>query len=775
MLKNIVLVVLLLCAADVSAGVNVTTVDLAGDAGIPVNAAGPLLVQIDDGRNRLIAANTLTSSISIIDCATHAVRNIPLGGRAFQHLKAEAMTYDRRTGDIYLIGARCIFVVSPESGEATTIDTEYQYESIAVDPGTGNAFVAGRESAVLGVIESGSKKVREIPWLEHAEPLINLNQTPPPPIRKVVADGDLKQIMAVDGFTPTLYRFDAGEGALIASRPLPLTAGGRYHLAGYNEEQHLLYLVVETDKRRVIEAARIDCLGEDDIVVPLPEFTEGVGIIYNPAREEVYIPYDNFPSVHVVSFGDGGSLDEIAIPAYGNDASAVDRANDLLYVASWAFGEIDIISLESRTLLRRITGLGIIPHMFTIAFNPNNNLLYFPKGATAVNGTFGSAITAFDPEKETTEKIYLGWAPVDLIEIERRGSFLVIGAENRFAEVHPDGRYETHVLPYDYPVEAIRSPAGNVYLSYGPHQSYWPTVYIWDAKNGILTIDAESFEFYDRRIPRQAQRMVVDGDGALYFTQNNWGKEEQFIGTLPDEVRVYEPGKRLRLGSTVERETTQRILRYDPDEHRLYLVKIGERDDDPSMLQIIDPAEKAVVDTVLLGVTATDLVFDDKRIYVANFDSRSVSIIDKNDLGVSELQTGEQPLRLCRCSERIYVACHGDNTLREVLGKRTVHDIPEDGRPDNLYTWNGAVVVVSHEPDELNIHRFDPEEESFELLHEVEYPYGDTRYDSGNSSFYVRGQYGDALFDITQAAVDGAGRLWITDFLAGRVYILEEL
>ena len=57
----------------------------------------------------------------------------------------------------------------------------------------------------------------------------------------------------------------------------------------------------------------------EDIVIPLPEFTEGVGIIYNPDRDEVYIPYDNFPSVHVADFKNEPSLAEIKLPAYGNE------------------------------------------------------------------------------------------------------------------------------------------------------------------------------------------------------------------------------------------------------------------------------------------------------------------------------------------------------------------------------------------------------------------------------------------------------------------------
>ena len=83
-----------------AAGAGVTTVDFLEVAGVDVNAAGPVLVKLDQARNRLVVANTLTSSLSLIDCGTQSVTNIPLGSRAFQHLKAEAMTINSRTGGV---------------------------------------------------------------------------------------------------------------------------------------------------------------------------------------------------------------------------------------------------------------------------------------------------------------------------------------------------------------------------------------------------------------------------------------------------------------------------------------------------------------------------------------------------------------------------------------------------------------------------------------------------------------------------------------------------
>jgi YVTN family beta-propeller protein len=753
--------------------VTVTTIDFLKEAGLAVNGAGPVLLRMDAFRDRLIAANTLSSSVSFIDCRNHSVTNVPVEGRALQHLKAEAMTLRKKTGEAYLIGSGCFSIVSGDGAPSKTVRTVPQFESIAVDEETGNAFLAGRDSKELGFYSARSGKLAMTPWLETREDLINLNATPPPPIRKVIAAPELGWIVAVDGYTSTMFIFEGRTGKLLNSRALKLTSGGRWHLAGYDDATHRLYLVIETSARRVIEAAKIDVVTGGAEIVPLPQFTEGVGIVYNPARDEVYIPYDNHPSVHVVDFGKGGAVTEIKIPAYGNDASALDVKNGRLYIGSWAHGEVDVVDVAARRLVKRITDLGIIPHMFAMAHNPNNGLVYYPKGASAVNGTFGAAVTALDPSTGATKKIYTGWALVDLLEVSERNSFFVFNNEDEFAEVRMDGTVERRRLPYDFPVTSIATPDGNVYLSYGPHQSYWPVVYIWGAKNGILGIGARDLAFYDRRIPRQAQQMVFDTAGTLFFTQNLWGKEEQMLGTLPDEIRLFEIGTRVTVPDTIERENTQRLLRYDSGAKLLYLARVAEKDGDPGILHVIDPAARKGIARIALGSGPSDLVFDDSNIYVANFESGTVSIVDKAGLTERKIAVGACPLKLCRLGSEVYVINHADNTLQEARENGRTYRIPSEGLPDNLFAWGDKLVVTSHGAGALFVSQFDPATRRFALLHTERYPFGDTRFDSRNVSFYLSAQFGDAVYSITNGRTAADGRLWIADFLSGRLMIFE--
>lgn len=750
----------------------VRTIDFLAKHHSACNAAGPLMVQVDSERNRIILANTLTSSISVIDGETHAVTNIPIAGRVLQHLKSDAMTLNKLTGEIGVIGTNGFHIIAPESGQTRFIQTPTQLEAIAMDQRSGNVFAAGRQSKDLFFFDARTQKLKKLNWLQREERLINLNATPPPPIRKVIAASELGQVIAVDGYTSMVYLFDAQTGRPMKSFSVPLDSGGRWHLAGYNDRQHCLYLVVERDNRQVVQVGQIDVVNEKCLVVALPGLTEGAGINYHPQRDEVYIPYDNHALIHVVDFQHGGQVAEIKLPTYGNDASAIDPKKNLLYIGSWNFGEIDVVDLEARRFVKRITNVDILPHTFSIAFNPNSNLLYIPKGATAVNGSFGSAIWVVDPVTESLEKIRTGWAPIDLVEVPARGSFLVFNSEDEMAEVRADGAIETYRLPIDYPLLAATHPNGDVYLSYGPHQSYWPVVYIWDARDGILTIHAADLSVYDRRIPRQAQRLVFDKNNVLYFTQNNWGGEEQFLGRLEDEVRLFDIGRRLPLGDQVLRETTQRLLQYDPGMHRLYLVRIGEQDADSSILQIIQPDSQRVLKKMTLGLTATDLVFDDTEIFISNFESNSVSIIDKVSFRHQEFVTAAGPLKLAKVASRIYVITHLGNSLQEIKAGGKAYPIPFKGFPDNIFVWRERLVIASHNHQELALILFDPMAGTFSMLHQEKYPYGDTRFDSRNASFYANGQFGDAIFAITQGKVDGSGRLWITDFLSGKLFII---
>jgi YVTN family beta-propeller protein len=776
-----VAVVSALVTSSVNAEVNVTTYDLLRTAGLEVNAAGPMLVKADPARNRIVVVNAISSSLTIINGATDRVTNIPIGHRGVQHLKSAAMAIRESTGTVYLIATKCLVVVDPENGSAESFATRVQLESVAVDDRTGNALVCGRESGKLGFYDAATGKLQMLDWLDHAEPLVNLNMTPPPPIRRVIAvpggGPDAHGLFAViDGLTATLYLFNAGTGEQISTRSLGLTSGGRWHLAGVNGKTAKIYLVIETDDRKVVEAAEIDLLQRYDLIVPLPELTEAVSPIYNPKREQIYIPYDNHATVHMVEFGGTakGKVSEIAVPDYGNDASALDIEHDLLYIASWAHGEIEVIDLARKRFIRKIEGLGIIPHMFSMTFNPANGQLYFPIGATAVNGCFGAAVTRLDPDFGTATKIRTGWAPIELIELQLRDSFLVFSNEDQFAEIEKFGIADVRDLPHPFPLHATHGPDEEVYLAYGPHQSYWPAVYIWGARNGLLSIDQRSLSFNDRRLPRQSLAMATDKDGVLYLAQNNWGKEKQILSVVEDSIRNPSIEHRIELEDRVARETTQRILRYDGSNDMLYLVRIGEQDSEPSIVQVIDVAERQLVQRLTVGRNATDLIFNKHHLYVANFGSDSVSVIDKETWAVTEKSVGDAPFKLAQAAGKVLVLNHLGGSIEEVAESGVTVALEVEGLPDNMMAWRGKLVITAHSPEQLTILLVDPRNGAVETIHQLSYPFGETRLDTTNSAFYMSGQLADGVLTPTKGKTDQYGNLWISDFLAGKVLKLAQ-
>ena len=760
------------------AEVSVKKIDFLSRYGLEVNGAGPLIVKTDVPRNRIILVNTNTSSISIINGKDSSVTNIPIKSRVPQYLKEEVLAIDKKTGNLYVIGNKSLHIVFPEKGSAFSIDTGEQYEMTAVDESNGNAFLVGRESTFLAKFDLKTKQIKRFPWVDTAEKMRNLNQTPPPPIRKVIYDGILKQVAAVDGYTATLHIFSPTTGKRLVKRNIGVKGGARWNLAGYDEKTHHLYMVIETDKRVVQEAVKINIQGKTptkDTVIDLPGLHESPVACLNITREQVYIPYDNHPTVHVVDFKEGKTerVTEIKIPNYGNDALALDEENDILYVSSWGYGEIEVIDLKTNKMTKRIRNVGIIPHMFNMTYNPNWKKLIIPLGATAVNGSFGASLTVLDPETEKISKIHTGWAPVDLLELKNKDGFLVFNSEDEAAEVSPDGTVHYFPLPCWLIHKAMETPKGNIYLSYGPHQSYWPVVYIWAAKNGILGIDPNNMTFYDRRIPRMAQQMTLDKDGVFYAVQNNWGGEKQFLITLPDEVRSPNLGDmRLELDDFVERETTQRILKYDAQKHRLYIVRTGETDDEQGLLQILDLQTKKILLTYPTGLTPTDLVCDDSFIYIANFDSDTIAAIHKDDFSVQKIKTDKKPFKLALLDNTLFCINHNGNTLQSFGENRATYPLPFNGKPSNLFSTGKKLIITGHTEDAFYVFAFCPEKKEFTEIHKEPYPYGETTVDTNNSAFYVRGQFADGIFEINRIKQDKKGRIWITDYLSGKLFVI---
>ena len=757
-------------------GYRVKTVDLLGEMGLEVNGAGPLLVRMDSERGRVVLVNTNTSSVSLIDSSSRKVRNIPIATRIPQYVKEEALAIDPASGNIYIVGNSCLHVVKPGSGSSVMIPTNDQYEMAAVNPGNGDAFLVGRETMMLAVVSVERQRVNYVRWVDWKQKMVNLNQTPPPPNRKVVWDSGLKRGVAIDGPTASMVLFSSS-GKILKRRKLPLEGGveTRWHFAGYNGDTHRMYLVRETGKRKVTSAIEIDTVAGMDRVVALPELSEAVGVRYNPKLDEVYIPYDNDPAVHAVSFDGDGEVAEIKIPTYGNDATAIDFERDLLYVACWAYAEVEVVDLKARRLVKRIRHLGILPHMFNMAFDPAHNKLIVPIGATAVNGSFGAALTFVNPVDNSVKKVYTGWAPVDLVEKKDGGGFYVFNSEDQVAEVDASGNVEFVKLPCSFPNQALSDKSGNVFVSYGPHQSYWPVVYIWGSKNGILGMYDRMKEFYDRRIPRMAQAMALDKNGALVALQNNWGKEKQFLISFPDEIRSPNLGDmRIELDDDVIRETTQRLLKYDGEKHLFYLVRVGEADDEPGIFQVVDPAAKKAVQRLEVGRTPVDLVFDQDYIYVANFDDNSITKINTKDYSSTGLSTEKLPLRLAVVDGGLLVMNHGSGTLQFFGEKERSFKIPFPGQPDQMAVIGRKAIVTIHCSNALRIVAFDLDEERFELVHLLEYPFGETTVDTDNTAFYMRGQLADNIFGINRIVADSDGRIWISDYLAGKLFIIEK-
>ena len=50
--------------------------------------------------------------------------------------------------------------------------------------------------------------------------------------------------------------------------------------------------------------------------------------------------------------------------------------------------------------------------------------------------------------------------------------------------------------------------------------------------------------------------------------------------------------------------------------------------------------------------------------------------------------------------------------------------------------------------------------------------YGEVSFDRAEAAFGLRSQWGDGIFRITDMALDDQNRLWVTDYLGGKLWVL---
>jgi hypothetical protein len=164
---------------------------------------------------------------------------------------------------------------------------------------------------------------------------------------------------------------------------------------------------------------------------------------------------------------------------------------------------------------------------------------------------------------------------------------------------------------------------------------------------------------------------------------------------------------------------------------------------------------------------------DHENIYVLSFAADKLTVISKSGFQSRDVACGSKPLKMALADGVAYVINHGDNTLSELGPKPRVHRIPVPGRPDQIIRFENSLLITSHSAGALSILAFDLQAKNFTLLHREKYPFGEASFIGNNSSFFVRGQFGDCLYDLCKIKTDAGKRIWVSDFLSGKLFIIE--
>jgi len=773
-----------LCAACVSdnpfASVSgVVTVDLRARLALEANALGPQVVCADGIRNRVFALCVNSSAVAVVDGETDRVFTIPVGVRMPRRLRDQGAAISAGTGRLFVCAEKMLLIVDADLGSARSVPLPGDFEAIALDDESGRAYLAGRTSGELAIVDLATGTVRASAYTDGTPPLGFTAASAPPPIRLPFVDRSQGCVYVVDGVDSKLFTIDAASGALLAARTLPVGKFPRWHGAGFCERTGRIFVALENEKRAAVHALAIDARGKDDEKIDIPEgHTEPAGVNGDPARGEVYIPYDNRKLIHVARFGEQNALSTIELPSMGVDATAYDPETRTLYAAGWMQAALYVIDMAEGKRTLTVPFAPVYPHMNSIAFNSANGRLYIPSGSTAVNGTFGAALGVFDPRTLAFSKIITGWAPVSLAPRPGGEGFFVFGAEREFAAIDREGRVAMRALPHPYAHQALIEPDGkHVLVAYGPHSSMWPTFYIGGTRNGIALIDGEGRVIEDRMTLRLAQAMAFDQGERLWFLQNTWGREEPFVVCHPGGDQHW---FRLPLEPKVDNECLSRLLAKDEGTGLLFAVRTGNVRGDPGLVHVIDPGTRAVKAALETGRAPTGIAFlpGRSRAFVTNFDDDTVTVIDTACLETTTLPVGDGPLALAAHGETdsIYVVNHLDATLTVIRdGSTGTVPLPAGAMPNNILVDEpgSRAFITAHNAEEARVYLYDPAKATVRTIHTAPHPYGAVSFDEASAAFGGRAQWGDCLFRITHMALGRDGRLWIADYLSGRVWIVK--
>jgi len=757
----------------------ITEVDLLQHGGLDANALGPQVIVFDPTHRRLVVACVNSSSLSLIEAGTHRITNIPLPVRMPRRLHFQSVVIDSTTGQVFLAADKKLVIVDPESRTSQAIDLPGDFTSLAVDGTTGRVFLVGRDSGDVRVVDPNTQKISKINWTEPLPPPAWLVATPPPPVRKILVDANLREGYLIDGANRRLVVVDLDHLTIRRQREIRAEDGcPRWHLAGADWSNHWIYLALEAENRAARQVVRLNVLQNTDEIIDLPQMSrEPQGICASIKRQEVYIPLDNHPYLLVAHFNSSPAADSMAVPRFGMDAAVVDDHRDQLWVTNWAQGTLYRIDLKTQKLDYIIPHFPVFPHMNHLALDAVTGDLFVPTGAAAVNGTFGASITVFNTFRNEFKHLPIGWGPVSLARQPQSDAVYVFGSDQEFAQIQPDGKVAFFNLPQPYAVQAVNSPDGKaVFVAYGPHSSIWPEPYIASTRHGIFRLGPNPHEITDLRTDRLAQKIAFDRQGKLWALQNTWGFENPFVMIFaPDQ-----PWQRLFLPDKMENEANFRLLVPDPERDQMYLVRVGDQAQQPGVLYIARTCPPEILTTIPLGLTPTDLCVQSatNQIFISNFDSDSVTVIQRDDFSVSHRAAGRRPLVVGANPKtaEIFVVNHLARTV-SVWGAadRTIQ-LPGEAFPNNLRVDvpNNRLLITAHAPDHFALIEILPATGKVKTLFKKKFPYGEITFDQANSAFGERAQWGDAIFRLTDLLQDARGRWWMSDYLSGKVWIWED-
>lgn len=760
--------------------------------------AGPAGLAVVGGTG-VFVANSWSGSLSVISDTTDEV-----SGNVDLLAYPTGIAYDPVSGQVFVANAASSGTVSVISGatdkSVATVSVGRDPDGVAYDAGTGDVWVANQGTSNISIISGTTDKI------------VGSTSSGTDPVALVYDSGVGQMWVANYGSDSVYYYQDSSVAYRVSLSGFPTalaydSSQGEVFVSVWYYTYAYVYAICDgsaacggASKTGAIVAS---------VVLPEspPNWPDPVGMVYDPAKGEVFVAIENYysptqgGSICVISATTDTVVATVYVGDYGAEGDlAYDAAEGVVFVGG--YGSVSEVSDATNAVVWTIPA-GAVYHL---ALDTGNGRLfvsnYYP-------GTVGVIGPVYDVEFETNLPSGVTWyvnvtGPISSTQYTPNAS-IGFGEPNGSYSYKAgtwSQRYATYpghftvsgsslvidlgfrLVTYNETFESVGLPSGNqwsVTLNHSVRSTYSGAIWFLEPND---TYNYTLSPVPGFTISPTSGSVVVDGAGAVIaitFSRETYPAsfyESGLVPGTPWSVDLnYTEAAVAGLNWTVPLGYYSSFYpvgeAYDSGTGQVFIA-----DDVNGSVTVLNATDGYVVDTVAVGANPVNLTYDSGRneVFVANAGSGNVSVISgTNDTVVASIPVGSYPSGIAYDPERgeVFVANADSSTVSVIsdTSNTVVATIPvSEGSTSVTYDSGQHEVFVASKWSETVSVISDTNNTIVANLTLFGYEPIALAYDSDLSEVFVASYYPGAVIAISDTTDTVIGSVYVPTYADALVY-----